>query len=299
MPGSPDRSDVRSSFLGDGPSRLYVRAVGHGPPIVILHGGPDFDHEYLLPDLDRLADGFRLVYYDQRGRGRSFFGQRPEDVSIGSEIEDLDRIVTVAGDGPVVLLGHSWGGLLAAEYAVRHPDRVSHLILLDTAPLSHSGMLELRRSLAARRTPAQETRRAELLTDPLYLSGDIEADADYYRIHFANAFRRPDLLERVIRRLRVGFTSEGIVAARRIEERLYSNTWSDPDYDLAPALGRSGVPSLLIHGDHDIVPFDVVQEIARAIPGARLAVLEECGHFAYLEQPERMRSTITEFLAPG
>ena len=58
---------------------LYCREIGQGQPIIVLHGGPDFDHSYLLPDLDRLADAFRLIYYDQRGRGRSADQVLPEE----------------------------------------------------------------------------------------------------------------------------------------------------------------------------------------------------------------------------
>src|SRR5579884_4315691 len=75
----------------DGTS-LYVRAVGRGPAVIVLHGGPDFDHSYLLPDLDRLKDEFRLIYYDQRGRGQSAAGVRPEDVTLASDLDDIDRV---------------------------------------------------------------------------------------------------------------------------------------------------------------------------------------------------------------
>ena len=106
---------------------LFCREVGEGPPIVVVHGGPDFDHCYFLPELDRLADSFRLVYYDQRGRGRSADGVRAEDVTLGSEIDDLDRVRSHFGLESIAVLGHSWGGVLAMEYAVRHPERVSQL----------------------------------------------------------------------------------------------------------------------------------------------------------------------------
>ena len=69
---------------------LYARTIGQGPAVVVLHGGPDFDHSYLLPDLDRLSDTFRLVYYDQRGRGRSAVNVRPEDVTLASDADDLE-----------------------------------------------------------------------------------------------------------------------------------------------------------------------------------------------------------------
>ena len=97
---------------------LFCRDVGEGPPIVVVHGGPDFDHFYLLPELDRLAGAFRLIYYDQRGRGLSAAGVRPEDVSIASELDDLDLVRRHFGLETVAVLGHSWGGVLAMEYAI-------------------------------------------------------------------------------------------------------------------------------------------------------------------------------------
>ncbi len=124
MTGGP--SAAREQYVGAGLARLYVRDVGDGVPIVVVHGGPDFDHEYLLPDMDRLAESFHLVYYDQRGRGRSFAGHGPDDVSLTTEIEDLDRIRDHFGFDRVAVLGHSWGGLLASEYAVARSCLASH-----------------------------------------------------------------------------------------------------------------------------------------------------------------------------
>lgn len=287
---------VRESVVRSGPARLYVREVGGGLPIVVVHGGPDFDHEYLLPDLDRLAEQFHLVYYDQRGRGRSFRGEGPGDVTIASEVEDLDRVREWTGSDSVAVLGHSWGGLLAMENAVRHPRRVSHLILMNTAPASHGDMLELRRALATSRSPEEAARLTALRADPAYQRGDLEPDAEYYRIHFRPALRRRMHLDRVVGRLRTAFSADGIVAARAIEDSLYDQTWSQGDYDLIPLLRQLEIPTLVIHGDRDFVPLDAARHITAAIPGARLVVLANCGHFAYLEQPERVRVAIAEFL---
>ncbi len=289
---------ARSSFIGRGASRLYVRDVGRGRPTVVLHGGPDFGHDYLLPDLDELADLFRLVYYDQRGRGRSFSGESPDGISMASEIDDLDRVRDWTGHASIALLGHSWGGLLALEYAIRRPDRVSHLILMNAAPASHAGMLAFRGALAASRSPGQIERIVALRSDSAYLRGDIAADAEYYRIHFSAALRRPEHLDKVVRQLRVGSSPEGIVAARAIEDTLYAQTWSADDYDLLPGLRSLRIPTLLIHGQHDLIPLDIARRIADAIPGSRLVVLADCGHFAYMEQPDRVRAVIAEFLAP-
>jgi proline iminopeptidase len=61
-------------------AELYFREIGQGQPIIILHGGPDFDHSYLLADMDRLSDSFRLIYYDQRGRGKSTENVQPHPI---------------------------------------------------------------------------------------------------------------------------------------------------------------------------------------------------------------------------
>src|SRR5216683_2387884 len=128
---------ARESRIPVAKASLYSREIGQGQPVIVLHGGPDFDHRYLLPEMDRLADSLRLIYYDQRGRGRSGDRVRPEDVTLESEMGDLDTVRRHFGLGSVAILGHSWGTVLALEYAIRHPDRVSHLILMNPAPASN------------------------------------------------------------------------------------------------------------------------------------------------------------------
>src|SRR5262245_34477543 len=109
----------RESRIPVGHTSLYSREIGRGQPIIVLHGGPDFDHSYLLPDLDRLADAFRLIYYDQRGRGRSADHVQPQDVTVLSDIADLDKVRQHFHLSSAVVLGHSWGAVLALEYALR------------------------------------------------------------------------------------------------------------------------------------------------------------------------------------
>ena len=130
----------REGHIPIGKTSLYVREIGRGNPIIVLHGGPDFDHSYLLPDLDRLANSYRLIYYDQRGRGRSADNVRAEEVSLASDLDDLDKVRLHFQLQSVALLGHSWGAVLALEYALRHPERVSHLILMNPAPASRSDL---------------------------------------------------------------------------------------------------------------------------------------------------------------
>ena len=279
-----------------GRAQLYYRDVGEGRPIVVLHGGPDFDHTYLVPELDRLAGSFRLIYYDQRGRGRSGRGVTPDDVTIRSEVQDLDEVRRHFRLRSMAVLGHSWGGLLAMEYATRHPERVSHLILMNTGPASRDGYVVLRRRLLASRPPDDAERMRALTADPRYQRGDLDAEAEYYRLHFRVTLRRPDVLEQVVSRLRAHFAEEDVLRARAIEQRLYEETWLSAGYDLTPGLRRLGVPTLVVHGDDDLIPVEVAADIARAIPGATLTVLEGCGHFAYLEAPDEVHRQVAALL---
>jgi proline iminopeptidase len=276
---------------------LYSREIGRGQPIIVLHGGPDFDHGYLLPDLDRLADVFRLIYYDQRGRGGSADHVQPEDVTLSSDVEDLDKVRQHFQLESVALLGHSWGAVLALEYALRHPTRVSHLILMNPAPASASDVAVLRKAYA-KKLGADMDRQREILASAAYKEGDPEAVAARYRLHFKPALTRPEDYEKLMATMKAGFTSqgkEGIVKARAVEDRLMRDTWEVDGYDLLPKLRKLSTPTLVIAGDHDFIPGEIAVHIARAIPNARLVTIRNCGHFAYLECAGDVRRALNDF----
>lgn len=276
---------------------LYVREIGQGPPMVVIHGGPDFDHNYLLPEFDRLADSFHLVYYDQRGRGRSVDRVRPEEVTMNSEIEDLDTIRQHFRFGAPALLGHSWGAVIAVEYALQHPERVSRLILMNPAPVSASDH-QLMRKEYARALGSDMDRQRAMVAGPAYQRADPEAVIARYRIHFKRALARPDDYEKLMTRMKAAFVrqgSAGILKARAVEDRLMNGTWDRSDYDLLPKLRTLNVPTLVIYGDHDFIPVEISTHIVSAVPKASLVTLENCGHFSYLECPADVHNVLNDF----
>lgn len=292
-PGTGRHAPPREERIRIGTAEIFYRETGQGQPIIVLHGGPDFDHTYLLPDMDRLSDAYRLIYYDQRGRGRSAEGVRPEDVTLESEMADLDAVREHAGSGSVALLGHSWGAVLALEYAIRHPDRVSHLILMNPAPASREDFLLYRND--RREKGAEDLEKMKVLRSTAgYKEGDPDAVEAYYRVHFKPALARPEDYEKVIASLRASFTPEGILKARAVEARLLEETWLSSRYDLLPALEKLSLPTLVLYGDHDFIPAGCAEHIARSIPNARLVTFEDCGHFTYLECPDLVRREIDD-----
>jgi proline iminopeptidase len=300
VPGStvafePERSATpRESRIPVGNAALYSREIGQGTAIIVLHGGPDFDHSYLLPEMDRLSDSFRLIYYDQRGRGRTADGVQPEDVTLASDIADIEKVRQYFHLDSVVLLGHSWGTVLALEYALRYPQRVSRMILMNPAPASADDYKQLRKEWLEKRADDMDRRKA-ISDSAAYKEGDPDAVTAYYRIHFKPALARPEDYEKIIARLRASFTKEGILKARAIEARLMNDTWSSPNYDLLPKLKSLTIPTLVMTGDHEFIPAATAEHIAHAIPNARMVMLKDCGHFSYLESPVAVREQIETF----
>jgi proline iminopeptidase len=276
---------------------LYARVIGKGRPVIVLHGGPDFDHSYLLPDLDRLSDQFRLIYYDQRGRGKSAENVNPNDVTLLSDLDDLDRVRQHFGLNSVVLLGHSWGAVLALEYALRHPARVSHLILMNPAPISTADLTAFRK-IYVEKLGADMDRQQTIKASSAYQAGDPDAVIARYRIHFKPSLARSEDYEKLMVRMQTAFKnqgSEGIIKARAVEDRLMLDTWQVPGYDLTPRIRSLHIPTLVIAGDHDFFPIEVASHISDAIPEAQLLTMKNCGHFAYLECPGEVRKALVGF----
>lgn len=276
---------------------LFVRVTGGGQGVIVLHGGPDFDTAYLLPELDQLKDAYRLIYYDQRGRGRSAENVRPEDVTLASDLADLDAIRAHFHVDAPVLLGHSWGTVLALEYALRNPARVSRLILMNPAPVSASQLAVLRKSYVEQLGSEMERQR-EIMAGAAYKAGEPEAVAARYRIHFRHGLRRAADYDKLMARMMVQFRAQGasgILKAWAIESRLYRDTWNVADYDLLPKLRSLRIPTLVIVGEHDFIPPEIAAQIAGALPNATLATIEDCGHFAYLECSAEVRKAIDNF----
>ena len=282
----------REGYVPVDNAELSYREIGQGRPIIVIHGGPDLDRTYLLPDMDRLADSYRLIYYDQRGRGKSRGELRLQDTGIEQYVEDLDSVRRYLQLDSVVILGHSWGGHVAMQYALRHQDRGSHMILMNTAPASHEDYLLMREERLRRRS-AQEQQLNALVSSQRYREGDPEAVAEYCRIDCGTAFKQPELIER----LDLTATKEDVLRGREIENRLMEGLYWTEGFTIIPALEKLRTPTLIIHGDYDFVPVQCAIHTANAITGARLVIVDECGHFSYIEAPERVHKAIDEFFA--
>jgi proline iminopeptidase len=271
---------------------IFVREVGRGPPLVIVHGGPGtFDHTYLLPYMDRLAADCRLIYYDQRFHGASSGEERAAaETDMATFLRDLDAVREHAAHERVAVLGHSWGGQLAMRYAIEYPQRVTHLILLSSSPATkddYDAFTRYRRSLTTR----VSDELAALRGTPEFLAADPSAFARAMRLSLSVGFARAEDVARLELRLTTANIARGRAVGARFGELIFGRR-----YDLTKQLASLRVPTLVLHGDHDFIPVEAAERIASTIPGTRLVVVPECGHFGYLEAPEIVHREIVSFL---
>jgi len=261
---------------------LYEHRVGSGPPVVVLHGGPGASHDYLRPGFDLLAQGRTLVYYDQRGGGRS---PVPRDVPVGwqEHVADLDALREQWGLDRLTLCGYSWGGLLAMLYAVTHPERVERLALVSPAPAWRAARQHFEDTFARRNLdPALQAERAALRA-----SGLRESDPDAFNRRLFELSVVPYFVDPAKVRELTPF---------RIVGRTQQEVWSSlGDYDLRPRLAGLALPSLVLHGREDVIPVEAAGEADRLL-GAEWHVLSPCGHCPHVEQPEAFAQAVGRFL---
>jgi proline iminopeptidase len=196
-----------------------------------------------------------------------------------------------------ILLRHSWGAVLALEYALRNPNHVSRLVLMNPAPASAEDVAVFRNA-HVQSLGADRDRQSEIIASIAYKQGDPKAVAARYRLHFKHALQRPRDYERLMARMKAGFIrqgKEGIVKARAAEDGLMRDTWNVEGYDLLPKLRHLAIPTLVITGDHDFIPTEIAAHIAHAIPNASLVTIKDCGHFAFMERPANVRRALDDF----
>ena len=281
---------------------ICYEIMGHGPPLMIVHGGPGASHDYFLPYLLPLARQNKLVFIDERGSGRSQKLDEPSGYTVENMVEDVEDVRRELGLGKISLLGHSYGGVLAEAYALKYQQNLTHLVLASTFP-STKEMNEVFVK-QKQKMPAQVRENIDKLEAQGLFGHGKPWESNRYTVDYMNAAwgdgyfpylygRHPDPNYDPVAQ---GVTSWDLYRemwGSNGEFVIDGNLKSVEYVDLLPTIK---VPTLIIAGDHDECDPSLSRQMNQKIAGSKLAILPDSGHMTFVDQPIQFNRAVGEFL---
>jgi proline iminopeptidase len=280
---------IEEGFLEVNGTTLFYKTMGAGDPIVVLHGGPGFDHRQFLPYIWELATDHKVILYDQRGTGLSSGPVDSASISIDSFIADIEGVREAFDIRKMNLLGHSWGGILAMFYAVRHPENLKSLILCSTAA-SVESFAEMRANYEARRLPEDAELLAKIYSSEEFKSNDPQAIERFWRIYFKPYFVDQTLVDK----MDLQFTDNTIKNSSAVAGLILE---SIGEFDLHDDLSVVRCPTLVLHGDSDPMPVSYAERVHQSIAGSELVLAQSSGHWLFVDATETFTTSVSSFLA--
>jgi proline-specific peptidase len=266
---------------------LNVKIMGQGYPLVLMHGGPGADL-YTLMAFKPCADQFTLVFYDHRCNGRSA-GADVTSMTMENLTADADALRQALGFEKWAVLGHSFGGYVAMEYALRYPQNLSHLLLVDTGGDNRWAQEKAPEELAKRGFNPEMvdlTRR--------YFNGQIEPNEMFPSLmKLSKAYNPYTKLSQLPQMLFWGLQSK-----LQPETFIYSESHFLKGWTIMDRLGEIKVPTLVMSGRQDFIyPPEHQEQLAAGIPNARLVLIDRAGHNPHDEQPAKTLKAVRDFIA--
>lgn len=264
-------------------------------PLVVLHGGPGCTHDYLEAFADIAVTGRPVILYDQIGNGRStHLPDAPERFwCVETFLEELDALLGHLGIGQRYnLLGQSWGGMLAAEHAVRQPAGLNALVIADAPASMRTWREEMDRLRQLLPDEVRESlKRHEANED--YQHPDYQAASRmFYGEHLCRVMPLPDEVQRTIDWIGYDPTVYGTMNGPT--EFLVNGTLKD--WSIEDRLDRIEVPTLVISGRHDEATPHVVEAYVHGIKGAVSKIFEKSSHMPHIEEAAACLLTVSAFL---
>jgi proline iminopeptidase len=275
-------------------ARIWYKTIGRGLPVLLLHGGPGADHTDFLPYLRPLARHCRLVLLDQRGSGHSERIADKRRYHLDYMVQDLEALRKHLNLKRWVVLGHSFGGILAQAYAVRYPHHVAGLVLAGTASTAKAINSDFRKILrgarGSQRSRLRAMERAGIFTPggeytPAYaaLTARVLNAYMYAKPPPARAQNAPPIATDVVREM----------WSDRSHFLIHGNL---KGFDFTRRLSAIDAPALIVIGDRDIVTPASAELTRRACRRATLVVMAECAHMMFVDQTQQFNELLLSFI---
>lgn len=286
---------IKEGFVSLRGYHTWYRIVGNHEesgrlPLLCLHGGPGASWDYLEP-LEAIATtGRRVIFYDQLGSGNSDEPHNPSMYTIDLYVEEVGTVRQALGLERVHILGQSWGGMLAMEYALTQPTGLASLILADTTASLPLWVSETSRLVAELPPDVQKTLREHEEAG----TTDAPEYKEAYRVfslrHICRLDPRPECVTRM---------------ATKPGDEVYKTMWglseikvtgTLKDWDIVSRLDDIHVPTLVVGGRYDEASPALTETVHRGISGSEWVIFENSAHFPHIEETERYLQVLVQFL---
>ncbi len=262
-------------------------------PLLCLHGGPGATHDYLQPLETVASTGRRVILYDQLGNGNSDHPHDPTMWNVQLFLEEIAVVRRALRLDRVHLLGQSWGGMLAMEYALTKPNGLVSLIISDSPASIPEWVAEANRLRSELPPDVQQTLRqheaAGTTEDPAYQ----EATMVFYRKHVCRLDPWPDYVNRTFQKI-----MQNPEVYRTMNGPSEFNVIGTlKDWDITNRLGEIHVPTLVMGGRYDEATPAITEKVHRCIPDSEWIILENSSHMPFVEETERYIETLNRFLS--
>lgn len=280
---------IEEGYVDCNGATLFYKTMGRGDPVVVLHGGPGFDHRQFLPFIWELASDHKIILFDQRGTGLSSCPIDSASINIDTFIDDIEAIREAFQIEKMNLLGHSWGGILAMHYGIRHSDHLKSLIICSAAASADS-FKEMRENYEADRLPGDREKLNEIASSPEFQNDEPEAIERFWRVYFKPYFVDQSLVSR----MDLVFSENTIRNSNAVAGYIMQSIGA---FDLHDDLQAIRCPTLIIHGESDPMPCRYAEQIQERIAGSELVIAEDSGHWIFIDATDIFSSSILDFLA--
>ena len=275
-------------IIKNGNNKIHYRTFGKGLPILIINGGPGMNSDGFAGLAAQLGKDYQTIIYDQRGTGKSTI-ENPDSTNITMKlmVEDIETLRKHLNIDSWILLGHSFGGMLASYYATFYPEHIKGMILSSSGGIDLGLLNNVGNNINSKLT------KKEL--DEVKYWGEKIDNGD--TSHYAKLQRGKALANAYV------YNKKNIPA---IAERLTQSkplitdlVWEDLQrikFDCSEKLSSFDKPVLIIQGKQDIVPESIAKKEHQVLKNSKLVLLDKCVHYGWLDRPDEYFNNINKFI---
>lgn len=270
---------------------IYYETEGKGNPVYLISGGPGITPFYMRTISAELSQKYQTVLIHQRGTGLTKAPVNEKTIDIVKYVNDIDAVKEKLNHGKITLIGHSWGGMLAMNYAALHPEEIDRLILVSSGSPDLSFYNYLVDNIYSKLSEDAQY-SSQVLLSLLSLDGN-DNETNQIWLEFQNIVNQGYVYDKSKAREIGNFTKEdfNVPAFRMMNLSMRKAKW-----DLKQDLEKLNINTLIIQGRQDPVGIETANLTNETIKDSKVFIIESCGHFPWIEQPDVFFKTISEFL---